>query len=136
MNDFYKYIKNPIPLEKNERFSFNIYLKTIGLSYLLFYSASVFKILLTIFGLLPEYRNPEINSIFLFFAVTAFLPLIEEILLRLNLETKYCCFFISSDCPYIQINFSSGYSDIYLLWCTPSFGTDLLYYKPIKSPIT
>jgi len=86
MKDFFKFIKYPIPLEKTERFTFNIYLKTIGLSFILFYSASVFNILLKIFGLLPEYRNPELNSIILFFAVAAFLPLIEEILLRLNLK--------------------------------------------------
>ncbi len=86
MKDYFKYIKNPIPLEKNERFTLNIYLKTILLCLILSYSASVFKILLKIFDLLPEYRNPEVNSIILFFGVAAFLPLIEEILLRLNLK--------------------------------------------------
>ncbi len=86
MKDFFKYIKNPIPLEKNERFTLNIYLKTMGLCLVLSYSASVFKILLNIHGLLPEYRNPEVNSTILFFVLVAFLPLIEEILLRLNLK--------------------------------------------------
>lgn len=86
MKDFFKYIKNPIPLEKNERFTLNIYLKTMGLCLVLSYSASVFKVLLNIYDLLPEYRNPEVNSVILFFAVVAFLPLIEEILLRLNLK--------------------------------------------------
>lgn len=86
MKDFFKYIQNPIPLENNERFTLNIYLKTVGLSLLLSFSASVFKILFKIFGPLPEYRDPEVNSFILLFAVTAFVPLIEEILLRLNLK--------------------------------------------------
>jgi len=86
MKDFFKYIRNPIPLEKNERFTLNIYLKTMWLCLILSYSASVFQILLKIFDLLPEYRNPEVNSIIIFFAVVAFLPLIEEIILRLNLK--------------------------------------------------
>lgn len=129
MKDFIKYIRNPIPLEKNEKFSFNIYLKTIGLSFLLFYSASVFKIVLTILGLLPEFRNPEVNSIIIFFAVAAFLPLLEEILLRLNLKISklnIALFLSVLTTIIVKLIFLQGIQIYIYFGAIPIFG--LIYY--------
>jgi membrane protease YdiL (CAAX protease family) len=86
MKSFFRYIKNPISLDIRERFTLNIYLKTIGLSYLLFFLASVFLASLKMAGLLPVYHTPKVISPLIFFAVIVFVPLLEEIFFRLNLE--------------------------------------------------
>lgn len=129
MNDFFKYIKSPFSIENYERFTFNIYLRTIGLSFLLFYSASVFKLLLTIFGMLPEYRNPEVNSSILFFAVAAFLPLIEEIVFRLSLKISklnIAAFLSVLTILTVKLIFLQGIQICIYFGAIPFFG--LIYY--------
>lgn len=86
MKDFFKYIKYPIPLEKTERFTFNIYLKTIGLCYALFIITSVLLSGFNYFILLPHYFKPEVSSLTIFLIITVLGPLFEEILCRLNLK--------------------------------------------------
>ena len=86
MNDFFDYLKNPIPVIHIEKFTFNVYMKIIGLIYFLSFLTSGFIVLFKWIKLLPEYWSPEINSLKLFLAVTLFVPLIEEILFRLNLK--------------------------------------------------
>jgi len=137
MNDFFKYIKHPVPLEKTERFTFNIYLRTIGLSFLLFYSVSVFKLLLTIFGRLPEYRNPEVNSSILFFAVAAFLPLIEEIVFRLSLKISklnIAAFLSVLTILTVKLIFLQGIQIYIYFGAIPIFG--LIYYIINRSDLS
>lgn len=86
MKDFFKYIKNPIQSENRERFTLNIYLKTMGLCYLLVFLASFVLVALKMAGLLPVYRTPKVISTLMFFAVIVLFPLFEEILCRLNLK--------------------------------------------------
>ena len=86
MRSFFEYIKNPIPLEKSERFSFNIFLKTIGLSYLLFFISSVFLVVFKYLNLVPQFQKPEVNSLTIFLLITVLGPFCEEILFRLGLK--------------------------------------------------
>jgi membrane protease YdiL (CAAX protease family) len=88
MNAFFQYIKNPFQPENQERFTLNTFLKTMGLSFVLVFLASIFTVTLMKVGLLPAYWTPtkEINSVLLLFAATVLVPLIEEILFRLNLR--------------------------------------------------
>lgn len=86
MKDFFEYIKYPIPIEKTERFTTKIFIKTIGLSYFLSFISSVFLIFLKIFKALPDNQSPEIDSFILFLMIAVIVPFFEEILFRLNLK--------------------------------------------------
>jgi len=88
MNSFFQYIKNPFQPENREQFTLNLYLRTMGLCFVLFVLSSFVLVPLKMAGLLPTYwiPTPEINSFLLLFAATVFVPLIEEVLFRLNLK--------------------------------------------------
>jgi len=86
MNSFFQYIKNPFQPENRERFTLNIYLNTMGLTYLLFFLATFVLVSLKMAGLLPVYWSPKLSSVLILFGVTVFIPLLEEILFRLNLK--------------------------------------------------
>lgn len=90
--NFFEYLKNPVPIENDELFTFKIYFKLIVLGYLLIFISSIFVTTLRTFKVLPPYFNPKIesltgtDSIYLFLFVVIVGPLIEEILCRLNLK--------------------------------------------------
>lgn len=88
MESFFQYIKNPFQPKNREQFTLNTYLKTMGLCFVLSVLSSFVLVPLKIAGLLPTYWIPtqEINSVLILFAATVFVPLIEEILFRLNLK--------------------------------------------------
>jgi hypothetical protein len=92
IDNFFSYLKNPVPTVDPEIFTFKIYFKLIGLGYLLVFISSIFVNVLRALNLLPHYFNPKIDlltgidSILFFLFVVIFGPLIEEIICRLNLK--------------------------------------------------
>lgn len=88
IKSFIEYIKNPVSTESLERFTFKIYFKTIGLSYLLVFLSSVFLVIYKQFVTLPNYQQPQGYSIKILLFVVVIGPLIEEILCRLILKVS------------------------------------------------
>jgi membrane protease YdiL (CAAX protease family) len=129
MKDFFEYIKYPIPLGNLEKFTLKVFIKFIGLSYILSYVSSLLLIIFKKNSLLPEYRMTSVDSIILFLAVSIFLPLIEEIVFRLNLKISKRNFaaFLSVIIVLIVKAFFLNRVHIYIyLGTIPIFG--LVYY--------
>ena len=131
MNSFFQYIKNPFQPENRERFTLNTFLKTMGLSFVLVFLASIFSVTLMKAGLLPAYWTPtkEINSVLLLFAATVFVPLIEEILFRLNLrisKLNIALFLSLLIIVIVKIAFIRGIQITIYIGAIPIFG--LIYF--------
>jgi len=92
IENFFKYLKNPVSTENDELFTFKIYFKIIGMCYLFLIVSSIFLNIIKSFDVLPKYAVPKIDSfdhlgsIILFLFVVIIGPLSEEILFRLNLK--------------------------------------------------
>src|SRR5659263_698053 len=99
IENFFKYLKNPVSTENDELFTFKIYFKIIGMCYLFLIVSSIFLNIIKSFDVLPKYAVPKIDSfdhlgsIILFLFVVIIGPLSEEILFRLNL--KICLLYTS-----------------------------------------
>lgn len=135
IENFFKYLKNPVSNENSDLFTFKIYFKLIVLGYLLVFISSIFVVVLQTFNVLPHYFNPQIDSvtgidsIIFFMYVVIVGPLIEEILCRLNLKiTKLnIAVFLSVIIPVIiKVIFFRGGQRYFYLSTIPLF--IVIYY--------
>lgn len=121
MTDFFNYLKNPVLTDKREKFTLNIFLITMGMIYLLNLAASFPLVLFKQFHVLPDISIPEATTLKLFFVITIFAPLLEELIFRLNLHiSKFNISTfagVSAVTFFIKLLHPTEHHTIYSLYC-------------------